>query len=120
MAGKFLGDVGLDRLGCREVGATAVAVAFAGLGKAASVERAGKLLIELQRRVIVLDRIVDLAELEIDEAAGVEYVGSVGLDLERRVAIRQRLLRLAGTIARTQQRALQASILFGCSRVTSP
>ena len=45
----------LIALAANDVGGTAVAVAFVGLGKATPIERAGKLLIEFQRRVLVLD-----------------------------------------------------------------
>ena len=67
-------------LGGGDVGGAAVAVAALALGDAAAVKRAGSLAIELQRRVVVLDGVVVLAELEVDEAAGVERVRCVGLD----------------------------------------
>ena len=50
VARELLGDVGLDRLGGGHVGVAAVAVVLAGLGEAASIERAGKLRIESSAR----------------------------------------------------------------------
>src|ERR1700693_3521956 len=73
----FVGDIGADRLGGRHVRIGAGGIALLLLDDAAPVERRDELGVERERLVVVGERGVEVAELEIDQRAAVDRVGGV-------------------------------------------
>src|SRR5205823_5863448 len=64
--GHLVGDVGFDRLGCRDVGVAARGVAGLELRHAAAIERFGILRILRDRGAEVCFRPIECAELELN------------------------------------------------------
>ncbi len=91
----FVGDVGLDGSGGGDVGVGAGLIAFLPLGKAAPIESARQPGIDLQRRVVIGDGLVEAVEPQIDEASAVETVGVVRGQSDAGVAIREGERRIA-------------------------
>src|SRR3979409_79496 len=92
---EIFGNVGPDRLGGREIRIGAGAIALLLRGETAAVKRAGESRIELQCRVVVGDRLVDVAELETNEAAAADGDRISGIDADRIGIVRQRALEVA-------------------------
>src|ERR1700692_2075334 len=92
---ELFGDVGPDGLGGGEIGFRAGAVALLLLGEAAAIEGTRELRIELERRVVVEDGLIDIAELEANEAAIAYRNRILGIDANRLGIIRNRALQLA-------------------------
>jgi hypothetical protein len=69
-------------------------VASLALRKATSVQRGGELRVDLQRRVIVRDQNVEIAELQMRECAAVGRISAARSKPQRLVAMRKRCLQL--------------------------
>src|ERR1700728_5119836 len=87
IAGELVGNIRLDGLGGLDICRAAIGVPVALFGDTPAVERRRVLRIDPQRRVVIRDRLLEHAELQIDKAAAVERILVVGFDLQRFVAI---------------------------------
>src|SRR5690242_1441692 len=72
---EFGGDAGVDGPGGGEIAVRSALVALLALGQAAAVERVRNLRVRFQGRREIVDRHVELAELEIADAAAIEREG---------------------------------------------
>jgi len=96
MASKFLGNSGGERFRRCEIGAAT----FGGhltpqSGKTAPVRRARLSRITGQRRIVVGNRLLEPAKLQICKAATVEGARVIGRESQGLVAVCQRLLKAA-------------------------
>src|SRR5262245_8736686 len=89
---KLLDDICREFLRCGDVSIAFDCLALLKLGKAASIEGTCQLRIQLQRRTIVGDGRVPLAQLQVNQPTRVEGGGDIRLQTQRLVAIRQRRL----------------------------
>src|SRR5215469_8569324 len=87
IACELFGYVGLDCLGGGDVGVAAHTVTFFIFRQTAAIKRGRPLRINLERCVVIGDRFVEFAGLEIGEAATIECVGIVRPEPQRFVAI---------------------------------
>ena len=95
ISGEFLGNVGAHRLGGGEVGGGTGGIALLAPDDAAPEEGAGELRAQRHGPVVVGERAVEPAELELDQCAAVEGVGGVRLEAERFVAVVEPRLEVA-------------------------
>src|ERR1700728_4103514 len=95
IAGELVGDGRLDGFCVIDIALAGGAVAAADLGDAAAIERRRMLGIDLQRGVVIEDRLFELAAFQVGDAAAVERVHVAGSDPQRLVAILQRGLEFA-------------------------
>ena len=77
VAREFIGNVGLDRRCGGNVGVAALDVALPQLDYAAAIEGTRMFRGDLERRVVVDDRIGELTKLEIGKAAAGECIGII-------------------------------------------
>src|SRR5580658_2553765 len=74
---------------CGDIGLAAALVAALYLGKPASIQGAGMVRIDLQRRVVLIRRHLEVPELQLDEAAGIEAVEVARRQFQGLVAVMQ-------------------------------
>jgi hypothetical protein len=108
IASKFLGNGWVERFRCREIRAATVRIASTPQAReTAAVERARLSRITGQRRIVVNNRLLKAAKLQICKAAAIKCAGLIGREPQGLVAICKRVLKKA------QYRAIPAAIVPG-------
>jgi hypothetical protein len=107
IATKFFGDSGVECFRRREIGAAPFGIILTQAGETAAVKRARLSRIVGQRRIVIDNRLLEPAKLQICEAAVVEGARVIGREPQGFVAVRKRFLKTA------QYRTIPAAIVPG-------
>ena len=114
VAREFFGDGRLDRFCRRDIGVTARAITPLALRHAPAIERGCELRADLQGRVVVRDRAVEITEFQTRESPAVERIGAARVEPQRLVTIRKRCLQVADDSASSSDCSRRGHLQPGC------